>query len=81
MIVCKKSLKIPKEYSETVLNIFLCLTFVVFFIYHVLLLILFVLFLVYISYTLKQANHNTAGATCGAGTAYPSVAPEFTLGF
>ena len=26
-------------------------------------------------------NYNTAGATCGAGTAYPSEAPEFTLGF
>jgi len=24
---------------------------------------------------------NTTGATCGAGTAYPSGAPEFTHGF
>ena len=41
----------------------------------------FVLFLVYISYTIQHANHNTAGATCGAGTAYSSGAPELTLGF
>jgi hypothetical protein len=26
-------------------------------------------------------KRNTTGATCGAGTAYPSGGPEFTLGF
>jgi len=29
----------------------------------------------------KHIKSNATGATCGAGTAYPSVAPEFFLGF
>jgi len=30
---------------------------------------------------LVSFNSNTTGVTCGAGTAHPSGAPEFTTGF